>query len=163
MEAVQAGARSAPWAPAVVCGTAAAVVFGAGVAGGVHGATLLVTPVSVALLGVVLLVQRRLDAFRARSSADAWIARGYDSPRSRYGWRVAELTSRRERRRLAHSLRRTAEQADAGPSLLVAIADRLADTSRPISACGALAVERLVADGSHIQLAEILDRLEVRR
>ena len=189
MEAVQGGVRSAPWVPAAVCGSAAATLLGVGLAGGMSGTLLLVTPISLALLGVILAVQRWLDQYKTRSSADAWIARGYDSPRSRYGWRVAELTSRRERRALARSLRRTVEEIEQ-PSrwaaipldvaalrpcrgLLEALADRLDDTSLPVSACGALAVERLLTDGATSPLygtddvrpflIDLLDRLEVRR
>lgn len=157
-----------------------------------HGSILLVTPISLALLGVILAVQRRFDLYRGRSSADAWIARGYDSPRSRYGWRVAELTSRHERKLLAKSLRRTVgdlERPARGPAvpldtatvrpcrpLLEALADRLDDTSRPVSGCGALGVERLLTDGAtsplfggasaagvRLHLIDLVDRLEVRR
>jgi len=190
MEAVQGGVRSAPWVPAAVCGSAAATLLGVGLAGGVSGGLLLVTPISLALLGLILAAQRWADQRKTRSSADAWIARGYDSPRSRYGWRVAELTSRRERKALARSLRRTVEEIErpapraAVPldvaslgsccGLLEALADRMDDTSLPISGCGALGVERLLADGAasplyrsggdiRPHLIDLLDRLEVRR
>jgi len=190
MERVQAGVRSAPWVPAAACGSAAATLFGAGAAGGIHGSALLVTPISLALLGVVLAVRRRFDVYKARSSADAWIARGYDSPRSRYGWRVAELTSRQERRVLARSLARLVEDIErpvhlaAVPldaaalkpcvGLLEALAHRLDDTSLPVSAAGALGVRRLLTDGASSplfgaggdarpHLLDLLDRLEVRR
>jgi hypothetical protein len=189
MQAVQQGVRSAPWFPVATCGFAAATLFGAGAAAGLHGNLLLVTPVSLALLGCVLAVQRWGERYKLRASADAWIARGYVNARSRYAWRIEELTSRRERRALAVTLRRLVDEIGRGGHpgplpldrvalrphsfALEAIATRLDDTSRCVSAAGVLAVHRLITDGATSplyqpssdvgsRLAEILDSLEVR-
>ena len=189
MQAVQQGVRSAPWYPVATFGLAAATLFAAGVAGGLHGNLLLVTPISVALLGCVLAVQRWGERYKLRASADAWIARGYVSARSRYSWRIEELTSRRERKTLAVTLRLLVDEIGRGgppgplpldkvalrPNsfALDAIANRLDDTSRHVSAAGVLAVRRLITDGATSplyhpssdvgsRLAEILDSLEVR-
>lgn len=189
MQAVRQGVRLAPWFPATTFGLAAAMLFAAGVVGGLHGSLLLVTPISVALLGCVLAVQRWGDRCKLRASADAWIARGYDSARSRYSWRIEELTSRRERKALAASLRGLVDEIERGgppgalpldkvalrPNsfALEAIATRLDDTSKRVSAAGVLAVDRLITDGATSplyrpssdvgsRLAEILDSLEVR-
>jgi len=51
-------APSAPWVPAAGCLAAAAAVFALGVAGGLTGHTLLVAPLSLALLGLLLAVRR---------------------------------------------------------------------------------------------------------
>jgi hypothetical protein len=190
MEVVRASVRSGSWTPAVVCGTAAAAVFGAGAAGGVHGRAVLAPAIAIALVGLVLAARSRLELYRARSAADVWIARGYDSPRSRYGWRVAELTSGRERAALASAMHGIVaelehdvdtgivplERAAVLPcrDVLGAIASRLGDLDRPVAACGVLGVRRLLTDGATSPLycptadpvhefADVLGRLEVRR
>jgi hypothetical protein len=172
-----------------VCGFAAVALFGAGAAGGLHGSYLLVTPISVALLGLVLAIQRWDLLRELRASADEWIARGYDSPHSKYEWRVEELTSARERKTLAGTLRSIVDDLGRGRSssavpldrvglrpcrpALEAIAARLDDRSSLVSAQGVLAVRRLITDGitsplynpsatTGSRLAEILDSLEVR-
>ena len=138
---------------------AAATLFAAGKAGGLHGTMLLVTPLSLAILGCFVALDRWTDRYKLRSSADAWIARGYDSARSRYGWRVEELTSRRERKALARSLRSLSSHVahPVGPSpvpidvvalrpclpFFEQLTERLEDASRPVSASGVLGVERL--------------------
>jgi hypothetical protein len=189
MQAVEEGMRSAPWFPVATCAFAAATLYGAEAAGGLHGSLLLVTPISLALLGCMLALQRSADQYKLRSSADAWIARGYDGARSRYAWRVEELTSRRERKALAASLRSMVDELGRSRSvaivpldraalrpfrpILAAIAARLDDTSRRVSAAGVLAVQRLITDGATSplyrptpdagsRLSEILDCLEVR-
>jgi len=179
MLAAQRNVRSTPLLPVVACEIAAIALLAAGRAGGLHGTMLLVTPLSVAILGCFIAVDRWTDRYKLRSSADAWIARGYDSARTRYAWRIAELTSRGERRALAASIRSLVDEPDHAalrPSrpLLDALAERLGETARPVSATGVLAVRRLLADGATSplyqpsgdaapRLAEILDLLEVRR
>jgi hypothetical protein len=154
---------AAPWLPAVICALSAGVLFGLGLAGGLAGRDLLAAPISVALLGLVLAVRSAHDRHRLRAEADAWIARGYESARSRYAWRVIELTDARERRALAASLRSVVCDLDhrmlpaAVPldrkalrpcrGRLVALADRLEALPRPVSAAGVLGVQRLITDG----------------
>jgi len=190
MLAAQKSRRSAPWLPVLTCEIAAATLFAAGRAGGLHGTMLLVTPLSLAILGCFIAVDRWSDRYKLRSSADAWIARGYDSARSRYAWRIEELTSRRERKALARSLRSLSNHVahPVGPSpvpidvvalrpclpFFEQLTERLEDVSRPVSASGVLGVERLLTDGAtsplygapgdtRLVLTDLLDRLEVRR
>jgi len=190
MLAAQKSLRPAPWLPVVTCEIAAATLFAAERAGGLHGTMLLVTPLALAFLGCFIAVDRWTDRYKLRASADAWIARGYDSVRSRYGWRVEELTSRRERRALARSLRSLLNdvahpvRSSRVPIDVVALrpclpffeqlTERVEDVSRPVSACGMLGVERLLTDGAtsplyggsgdlRLHLIDLLDRLEVRR
>jgi hypothetical protein len=188
-------APSAPWVPAAACLAASAAVLGLGVAGGLAGDSLLVAPLSLALLGLVLVARRWEERRRACAAADAWIARGYENRASRYGWRIEELTSQRERRLLGRSVRRIVPELAAGRrpgasplnrfalrpfrSELIALADRLDDLERPVSAAGILGVHRLLTEpGSALysrpsfdkqprdigaELGAILDGLEVCR
>jgi hypothetical protein len=189
MQAVQAIVRTSPWSPVAACELAAVALFGGSLAGGLHGSLLLVTPLSVALLGLVLAIKRWDEHRELRASADAWIERGYDNPRSKYGWRVEELTSAHERKTLAATLRSIVDELGRSRSTsvipldrialrpcrpaLAAIAARLEDCSSRVSARGVLAVQRLIADGrtsplynpsaaAGSRLNEILDCLEVR-
>jgi hypothetical protein len=189
MQAVQEIVRSSPWPRVGVCVLAAGVLFEAGAAGGLHGTYLLVTPISVALLGLVLAIQCWNEHRELRASADSWIERGYDNPRSKYGWRVEELTSTRERKTLAATLRSIVDELGRSRSssavlldrvalrpcrpTLAAIAARLDDCSSRVSPRGVLAVQRLITDGmtsplynpsatTGSRIAEILDCLEVR-
>ncbi len=172
----------------MTCEIAAATLFAAGRAGALHGTMLLVTPLSLAILGCFIAVDRWADRYKLRASADAWIARGYDSARSRYAWRVEELTSRRERKRLAVSLRRIVDELEqalvsavpldaprsACKPVLEAVAARLEDMPRPVSASASSPWSGSSTDGASSplyqpagdaapRLAEILDLLEVRR
>jgi hypothetical protein len=150
----------APWVPAVLCCGPAAATFGFGFAAGLAGTNLLVAPISVALLGVFLTARRFVVRARLRAAADEWIALRFGGPATRYGWRTEELTSPRERRLLAGSLRRVVRELDAPHrhvgsllnrrtmrpqrDLLSELADRLADGDRPVSASGIVAVQRLL-------------------
>ena len=185
---------AAPWVPLVPCAAAAAVLFGMGVAGGLEGSFLLVVPISVACLGLLLALRSWAERDRIRAEADAWIARGYESRASRYGWRIDELTSQRERRVLGRSVRRIVPELAAGRrpgaapinrfalrpfrSELIALADRLDDLERPVSAAGILGVHRLLTEPGSVlysrpsvdtprdigaELGAILDGLEVCR
>jgi hypothetical protein len=188
-------APSAPWLPVAACLAAAGAVFGIGVAGGLAGRSLLVGPLSVVLLGFVLAARRWEERHRACAAADAWIARGYENRASRYGWRIDELTSQCERRLLGRSVRRIVPELAAGRrpgasplsrfalrpfrSELIALADRLDDFERPVSAAGILGVHRLLTEPGSVlysrpsfdkqprdigaELGAILDGLEVCR
>ena len=166
------GSPRAALAPLVALAAAAAVVFGVCAAAGLGGDTLLVAPISLALLGVVLAVRRWDERRRLCAAADAWIARGHDG--TSYGWRVAELTSRRERRLLAISVRDIVPELSerrlpgASPlnrvalrpyrSELVELADRLDELDRPVSAAGVLAVRHLLTEpGSALYARESTD------
>ncbi|SRR5581483_1211342 len=97
-----------------------------------------------------------LERRRARRDADYWIAHGFEA---RYPWRVAELTSERERRTCARSLHgvigelRGVKLPGAAPlrraalrecvGLLDAIESRLLDGA-PVTASGMLAVNDLL-------------------
>jgi hypothetical protein len=188
-------APATPWVPAAVCSAAAGLVLGVGAAGGLAGRTLLVAPLSLASLGLVLAARGLEERRRARAAADSWIARGYENRASRYGWRIDELTSRRERTLLGRSVGRIVPELAAGrrpgpsplnrPALrpfrpeLLALADRLHDLERPVSAAGILGVHRLLTEPGSVlysrplfdaqrrdigaELGAILDGLEVCR
>jgi hypothetical protein len=140
----------------------------------------------VGVAGPLGRVRRAWDHHRTRSRADEWIARGHDNPRAWYGWRLAELTSVRERRLLAGSLRGLVEdlspralpgavplrRAAVRPhvGLLHALAGRLDDLELPVRAAGVLLVHRLLTSpGSPLYadgdvggvLAAALEALEV--
>jgi hypothetical protein len=152
-----------PLTPLVACVAGAAALFGLETLSGLRGSSLLVTPISIALLGVFLALNRWDDRRRLRAAADEWIARGYENPKaSRYAWRIGELTSARERRQLGRSVRGIVPALAAGrlpgasplnrPTLrpyraeLIALADRLDDLERPVPAAGILAVWRLLTE-----------------
>jgi hypothetical protein len=100
---------------------------------------------------------------RSRAEADTWIARlrERDLPQD-FDWRIAELTCPRERRALGTSIRKivpgvSAERLPGASPLnrvalrphgaaLAALADRLDDLERPVSARGILAVRGLLTD-----------------
>ena len=105
----------------------------------------------------------RIRRRQLRQRADHWIERGYDDPAdSPVAWRVQELTSERERRRLSRSMRGVLKSLSgtwmpgASPvnrvalrpyaTMLAAIADRLAEIEYPVSAAGVLGVRRMLAD-----------------
>ena len=76
-----------PLTPLFLCATGAAIFLGFGALAGLRSDSLLVAPVSLALLGVVLAIRRWDERRQLRADADGWIERGYESPASRYGWR----------------------------------------------------------------------------
>ena len=105
----------------------------------------------------------RVRRRKLREQADHWIERGYADPvDSPVAWRVQELTSERERRRLSRSMRGVLKSLSgtwmpgASPvnrvalrpyaTLVEAIADRLAEIEYPVSAVGVLAVRRMLTD-----------------
>ncbi len=186
---------SAPWVPAALSFGPAAAMLGFGFAGGLEGRALAVAPITILVFGVFLAVRRASERGKRRAVADEWIALGHDGLAARYGWRLEELRSPRERKLLAGSLRSVVREVGARPTyvrslinrralfphrgLLVALANRLADLERPVSASGVVAVQRLLTlphsplyarpepDGpsrdTGAELGAILDRLEVRR
>jgi hypothetical protein len=125
-------------------------------------------------------LQRR----RARTEADHWIGHGFES---RYPWRVAELTSARERKLCARSLHSVLGEiggtklpgatplrtASLRPhiALLETIEARLLDAA-PVTAVGMLGVNELLTspgscffterDDVESCLRTVLDKLEVR-
>ena len=104
---------------------------------------------------------------RERREADYWIAHGFDS---RYPWRVAELTSERERKLCARALRgvigevRGAKLPGALPlrsaqlrphlAQLESLEARLCDGER-VTAVGMLAVHELLSSPSSCLFAEV--------
>ena len=108
-----------------------------------------------------------LERRRARKEADYWIGHGFDS---RYPWRVAELTSDRERRQCARSLRGVIAEVQGSklpgaaplrraalrPHLgqLVALEERLRGDG-PVAAVGMLAVGALLTSPDSCLFAEV--------
>jgi hypothetical protein len=111
-------------------------------------------------LGDWLFAQRR-ELRRARRAADAELLRLSPTP-PRLAWRSAELTAGVRRLELGRELRRVVSAADArylpgaspvdrprvraASDALLALADRLAELSRPVSPRGMLLLERLLND-----------------
>ena len=121
---------------------------------------------------------------RARAEADRWIGHGFES---RYQWRVAELTSERERKSCARAIRSVIEELQgsklpgAAPLRTVAlrphvdvlheIEARLTD-GRAIAAAGMIAVDGLLTspgsclfmetDDVRSCLVAVRDKLEVQ-
>jgi hypothetical protein len=109
----------------------------------------------------------RLMAHRAqraaRRAADAELVLR-ENPPLRLAWRVEELVAPKNRLELAHSLRSFVRDASprylpgaspvnrlavrAESTALLALADRLADLGRGVSARGVVFVERLLVDGA---------------
>lgn len=152
-----------PLTPVVLCTAGAAVVLGFGALFGLDGDSLLVAPISLVLFGGLLAVRRWDERRHSRADADAWIARGHDRHlAARYGWRIGELTSRRERQMLGCSVREIVPSLSPGRLQgasplnrvalrphrdgLIALADRLDDLEQPVSAAGILAVRRLLTE-----------------
>ena len=108
----------------------------------------------------------RSAARHHRRAADSWISRGFESG---YPWRVAELTSPKERRLAARALRsvlaRVEGTALAGPvplmtaslrphlDALSAIEERLRDGD-PVPASGMLAVQELLTSPASVLYQE---------
>ena len=110
-----------------------------------------------------------LERRRARAEADHWIGHGFES---RYPWRVAELTSIRERKLLVRSLHGVLGELNgsklpgAAPlrtgslrphtALLEAIEARLLDGA-PVAAIGMLAVNDLLTSPGSCLFAPVDD------
>ena len=163
-----------PLTPLVALVAAAAAVFGIGALAGGEGEPLLTASISLALLGVVLAIRRWDERRRLRAEADAWIGRHPAIAGPSYGWRIAELTSSRERHRLGGSVRSIVGQISprrlpgASPlnrialrshtAELSALADRLDDLDLPVAPAGVLAVRRLLTEpGSALYVRPVLE------
>jgi hypothetical protein len=121
---------------------------------------------------------------RERRDADHWIAHGFES---RYPWRVAELTSERERRACARALRSVIGELTGSklpgatplrggalrPHLpLIEQLEARVDGDEPVSAAGMLAVNELLTSSDSCFfapegdvgacLARVLHKLEVK-
>jgi hypothetical protein len=106
---------------------------------------------------------------RARAEADQWIGHGFES---RYPWRVAELTTTRERRSCARSVRSVLGELSGSKlpgalplrasalrpqtELLERIEARLLD-DRPVSAIGMVAVNELLTSPGSCLFTEVDD------
>jgi hypothetical protein len=138
-----------------------------GYAAGLAWPTMLIAPVSLAILGLIQTVLAWDDLAQRRRSADRWFRLRPVLLDDRYAWRAAELTSPGERRVLARSLDGLVDELDGrvvpGPvplntqglrlysSELDALADRIADLERPVTPAGILAVhEFLQSPGSPV-------------
>lgn len=110
-----------------------------------------------------------LERRRARRDADYWIAHGFEA---RYPWRVAELTSERERSACARAVRGVLKELTgsrlpgatplrAGAlrphlALLESIEHRLTD-ARPVAPAGMLAVDELLTSPDSCFFAPVDD------
>jgi hypothetical protein len=99
---------------------------------------------------------------RRRAAADRWLASANRRVEPRYGWRVVELTSKRERTQLARSVRKLARDVSAdrlpGPvplnrtavraqtTRLVRLAERLEAFDHPVAARGIIHLRWLLTD-----------------
>lgn len=110
-----------------------------------------------------------LERRRARAEADHWIGHGFES---RYQWRVAELTSARERKVSARSIHGVLGEINGSKlpgatptrvaalrphaAVLAAIEARLLDGA-PVSALGMIAVEHLLTNPGSCLFMEVDD------
>jgi hypothetical protein len=125
---------------------------------------------SVGHMGGALVHPRAwLERRRARAEADHWIGHGFEA---RYQWRVAELTSRRERKLSARSLHGILAELDGSKlpgatptrvaalrphaALLEAIEARLLD-ERPVSGAGMLGIRTLLTSPGSCLYTEVDD------
>jgi hypothetical protein len=138
--------------------TAAAVALAAGWAAGLSRPDRLVLPVALLVLGSIKAAQRWIERRRHCAVADAWLRGGGRA--THFEWRAEELTSPRERRLLARSLRGIVRELDPSgrrsavplnrPALrphsdeLTVIAVRLDHLELPVSPAGILEVQRLL-------------------
>jgi hypothetical protein len=126
LDARRAGTPPTPLAPLVLCAAGLAVVLGLEALGGLGGDSLVVAPVSLALLGLVQTV-RRWDA-RRRLRAEAEPRSLSAVPLNRIGLRPCRAE-------------------------LVALGDRLEAFERPVSPSGVLAVQRLLTEPGSVLYA----------
>lgn len=133
-----------------------------GIAAGFALRWILIVSVSVALTGVIQSARGRRSLNRQRATADQWLRKREGRRLSlSYAWRVTELTSRRERRILGHSLEAAAREARQRPgpigatvvsratvrpyaAELMTLAERLTDLKRPVSPTGVVLVRDLL-------------------
>ena len=154
-----------------------AVALAAGWAAGLSWPNRLVLPIALVLAGAFRVAQRWNERRGRRAIADAWFERGGQA--AQFEWRAEELTSARERRLLAHSLRGVVKEIRApGPTSTVplnrkaihpylaeleAIAERLRDVELPVTPTAILAVEQLLTSpGSPLYMHAIAEDLPDR-
>src|SRR5690349_2529761 len=94
-------APPSPWPLAAAYLAAALTTLVLGVAAGLAPGFLLLAPVALLVTGSVETGERILARARRRREADEWILHDAGAFGSRRAWRVAELTSDRERKLLA--------------------------------------------------------------
>jgi hypothetical protein len=145
----------------VVYAGLAALVLATGLAFGASHQWVVVATISLILAGARHAGRSALELARLRREADDWLSSiRRCSPSSRFAWRAEELTSPRERRLLARSIRRiVAElQSQVAPgavpmhlsglrpytSHLRALSNRLNDFARPVSPAGVVMLNRLL-------------------
>jgi hypothetical protein len=166
----RATAPASPWPPGAVYATAAAIAAALGIAAGLGVFAPAVVACVLLAVGAERCGERLFEGHRRRVEADSWILQAGGAFGSRRAWRVAELTSARERRLLARSLRSIVDElrqkrAAVGgvvnrpalrphADLISELADRLAALERPVTAFGILRVRWLLCDpGSPIYAA----------
>jgi hypothetical protein len=141
---------------------AAALIVLTGIAADLPLRWIAIVSASVALTGIIQGAREWRSLNRQRATADLWLRKREGRPLSlSYGWRVAEITSRRERRILVHSLEAAAREARQRPgpigatvvsrasvrpytAELTTLAERLADLRQPVSPTGMLLVRDLL-------------------
>jgi len=175
-------APQAPLPAAVPYLATAAAALAIGWAAGLTWPDRLIVPIALVALAAIKVAGRGIERHRRRIEADDWLLGA--GRVSRYEWRVAELTSARERTILARSLRSLVRELHSnlrrstvpvnrksvGPhsAELEALADRLADLERPVEPAGMIEVERLLTSpgsplygsSDRVDLAETLDAIE---
>jgi hypothetical protein len=141
----------------------AALAFGIAYAVGLRGPGLSVVPIALVLLGAIQGVLLQAELVHRRRNADQWLRHDLSPLSPLHAWRAVELTSLRERRILAGSLRGAVDDLSgrllpgASPlnragvrphaDKLELLAERLADLERPVSAMGILLVQDLLTQG----------------
>jgi hypothetical protein len=121
---------------------------------------LLLAAAALAVSGILEGGQRLAARRRRRAEADAWILQAGGAFADRRAWRVAELTSPKERRALARSLRGVRLDSTRAPVVgaaavnraqmhphareLEELAERVGDLENPISAYGVLRLRWLL-------------------
>jgi hypothetical protein len=134
--------------------------LGIGFAAGLVWPDLLIAPVSLALAGVVQSARRWIELVLRRRKADRWLRKGGSS--TACSWRTAELTSARERKLFARSLRSVIRELEILPFMSVMplnrpgvrpyagelelLERRLANLHRPVAPLGMLFVRDLLTE-----------------
>jgi hypothetical protein len=140
----------------------AAAVLALGAAAVVPPRLDLAVGAAIAAIGFLLLAMESRSVARRRADADALLASTAVPPPG-LAWRVRELTTARERRTLARSLRRIVDTLDAPRTMaaipvsraavwpnrqaVVDLADRLAAVDQQVHPAGMVLVRELITDG----------------
>jgi hypothetical protein len=154
------------------------VALVAGWAAGLSWPNRLVAPIALVLAGSFGSAQRWNERRKRRAVADAWLRGGGRT--LRFGWRAEELTSPRERKLLARSLRGVVRELGSPPmrrstiplnrralrrhaAELDALADLLDELERSVSPAGILDVQQLLTSpGSPLYMHSVADDLPER-